>query len=332
MQLNFAGREITIKLVYYGPALSGKTTNLKALHELTADESHGRLMTLETRDDRTLFFDMLPLVFRAGDRPRQPGDRSYTPVDPTMGMSLRIKVFTVPGQVLHGATRRLVLQGADGVAFVADSQLSETENNAASFLDLRSNLKELNVSRQRRCRSSSSSTSGICPHIRSDDELKTLAQQGREPVFRRRALSGEGVRRDVLRFAQPHVEQARGRAPAVAHHRNPAAGVRAGRGAEDGDQARRVGDPRELPRRQPRLPRAARHAPKTEAQATEPTSSDIDATLRLEDLVNREALVELLRQLLHALRHPGPGALRGGTLLADSAREHERLRIHQHVR
>src|SRR5580693_5049208 len=64
VQLNFAGREITIKLVYYGPALSGKTTNLKALHELTADESHGRLMTLETRDDRTLFFDMLPLVFR----------------------------------------------------------------------------------------------------------------------------------------------------------------------------------------------------------------------------------------------------------------------------
>jgi hypothetical protein len=192
VQLNFAGREITIKLVYYGPALSGKTTNLKALHELTADDSHGRLMTLETRDDRTLFFDMLPLIFRAGDRPRQPGDRSYTPVDPTMGMSLRLKVFTVPGQVLHGATRRLVLQGADGVAFIADSQTSETEANAASFLDLRSNLKELNVAVKAMPLVIQFNKRDL-PNIRTDDEIKALAQQGREPVFRASALSGEGV-------------------------------------------------------------------------------------------------------------------------------------------
>ena len=192
MQLNFAGREITIKLVYYGPALSGKTTNLKALHELTADDSHGRLMTLETRDDRTLFFDMLPLLFRAGDAPRKPGDRSYTPVDPTMGMSLRIKVFTVPGQVLHGATRRLVLQGADGVAFIADSQLTETENNAASFLDLRANLKELNVSVKEMPIVIQFNKRDL-PNIRSDEEIKKLAQQGREPVFRASALTGEGV-------------------------------------------------------------------------------------------------------------------------------------------
>ena len=192
MQLNFAGREITIKLVYYGPALSGKTTNLKALHELTSDDSHGRLMTLETRDDRTLFFDMLPLLFRAGDAPRKPGDRSYTPVDPTMGMSLRIKVFTVPGQVLHGATRRLVLQGADGVAFIADSQVAETENNAASFLDLRSNLKELNVSVKDMPIVIQFNKRDL-PNIRTDEEIKQLAQQGREPVFRASALSGEGV-------------------------------------------------------------------------------------------------------------------------------------------
>ncbi len=192
MQLNFAGREITIKLVYYGPALSGKTTNLKALHELTADDSHGRLMTLETRDDRTLFFDMLPLVFRAGDSPKRPGDRSYTPIDPTMGMSLRLKVFTVPGQVLHGATRRLVLQGADGVAFVADSQLTETENNAASFLDLRANLKELNVA-VRDLPLVIQFNKRDLPAIRSDDEIKALARQGREPVFRASALTGEGV-------------------------------------------------------------------------------------------------------------------------------------------
>ena len=81
MQLNFAAREVTIKLVYYGPALSGKTTNLRALHQLTSEDSRGRLMTLETKDDRTLFFDMLPLVFKAQagtiGRPRhEPGDPS----------------------------------------------------------------------------------------------------------------------------------------------------------------------------------------------------------------------------------------------------------------
>ena len=125
MQLNFAAKEVVLKLVYYGPALSGKTSNLKALHDRVDASARGRLMTLATRDDRTLFFDMLPLAIR--------GD----------GMSLRIKVFTVPGQVVHASTRRFVLQGADGVAFIADSQIAETENNAASFRDLRDNLREL---------------------------------------------------------------------------------------------------------------------------------------------------------------------------------------------
>ncbi|MBV9946622.1 MAG: gliding motility protein, partial [Myxococcales bacterium] len=114
MQINFAGREIALKLVYYGPALSGKTTNLRSLHQLTSEGSRGRLMTLETKDDRTLFFDMLPLTLRAD--PERGG---------AAGMTLRIKIFTVPGQVLHASTRRLVLQGADGVAFIADSQVAE---------------------------------------------------------------------------------------------------------------------------------------------------------------------------------------------------------------
>jgi signal recognition particle receptor subunit beta len=109
-----------------------------------------------------------------------------------MGMSLRIKVFTVPGQVLHGATRRLVLQGADGVAFIADSQISETENNAASFLDLRANLKELNVSVKDMPIVIQFNKRDL-PNIRTDEEIKQLAQQGREPVFRASALTGEGV-------------------------------------------------------------------------------------------------------------------------------------------
>ncbi len=193
MQLNFAGREVTIKLVYYGPALSGKTTNLRALHELASDDSRGRLMTLETRDDRTLFFDMLPLMFRAeGPVQKSGGERSYTPSEASSGMSVRVKVFTVPGQVLHGATRRLVLQGADGVVFVADSQLSETENNAASFLDLRSNLKEMGMSLRDMPLVIQFNKRDL-PNVRADAEVETLAQRGREPVFKASALKGEGV-------------------------------------------------------------------------------------------------------------------------------------------
>jgi mutual gliding-motility protein MglA len=178
VQLNFAAREVAIKLVYYGPALSGKTTNLKALHELTRGDSRGRLMTLETKDDRTLFFDMLPLVFKA---------------DAEGGaMNLRVKVFTVPGQVVHASTRRLVLQGADGVAFIADSQVAETENNAASFLDLRDNIKGLGRSMrdvplviQFNKRDLSS--------VRTDSEIDDLAQRGKEPVFKASAVHGKGV-------------------------------------------------------------------------------------------------------------------------------------------
>ena len=186
MQLNFAAREVTMKLVYYGPALSGKTTNLRALHQLTSQDSRGRLMTLETKDDRTLFFDMLPLVFRAEGRPGDNGE------EPGKGMSLRVKVFTVPGQVLHSSTRRLVLQGADGVAFIADSQVRETENNAAAFVDLRDNLRELGLSVAQMPLVIQFNKRDL-PGVRADHELELLASRGREPVFRASAVTGNGV-------------------------------------------------------------------------------------------------------------------------------------------
>ncbi len=178
MQLNFAAREVAIKLVYYGPALSGKTTNLKALHELVREGSRGRLMTLETKDDRTLFFDMLPLVFKAETD--------------AGSMSLRVKVFTVPGQVVHSSTRRLVLQGADGIVFVADSQIAETENNAESFLDLRANLKELGRSLSKMPMVIQFNKRDL-PNVRTDDEIDDLARRGKEPVYKACAMKGEGV-------------------------------------------------------------------------------------------------------------------------------------------
>jgi mutual gliding-motility protein MglA len=175
VQLDFAARELTVKLVYYGPALSGKTTNLQALHRAADPATAGRLMTLETRDDRTLFFDLLPLTFKSRG-----------------GLSVRVKLFTVPGQVIHASTRRLVVQGADGVAFVADSQIGETDHNAESFMDLKENLKvnglalkELPLIIQFNKRD--------LPNIRPDEEIAALANQGREPVYLAVATQGSGV-------------------------------------------------------------------------------------------------------------------------------------------
>jgi mutual gliding-motility protein MglA len=177
VQLDFRTRELTIKLVYYGPALSGKTTNLQALHRVVDRDATGRLMTLDTKDDRTLFFDLLPLNFKAKS-----------------GVSVRVKVFTVPGQAIHASTRRLVVQGADGVVFVADSQHNETQNNTTAFLDLKSNLeangltlKSMPVVIQFNKRDMPAE------RIRSNAELEELARRGREPVYLAVATQGAGV-------------------------------------------------------------------------------------------------------------------------------------------
>ena len=175
MQLDFKQRELTLKLVYYGPALSGKTTNLQAIHELIAPESRGRLMTLETKDDRTLFFDLLPLSLVAG-----------------RGLQIRVKLFTVPGQVIHNATRRLVLQGADGVAFIADSQRAEANANKAAFVNLRQNLVENGLDPARMPLVIQFNKRDM-PDVRTDAEGDQMAQKGREPVFKAVALRGQGV-------------------------------------------------------------------------------------------------------------------------------------------
>lgn len=180
MQLDFQARELTVKLVYYGPALSGKTTNLQAIHKLTTDSSRGRLMTLETRDDRTLFFDLLPLNFRASS-----------------GVRVRVKLFTVPGQVIHGATRRLVLQGADGVAFIADSQKKETAANRAAFIDMQQNLRDNNIVPDRIPLVIQFNKRDL-PDVRSDEEIDAMTERGKEPVYKAVAIRGIGVL-DTLR-------------------------------------------------------------------------------------------------------------------------------------
>jgi signal recognition particle receptor subunit beta len=120
---NYALKELTAKIVYYGPGLSGKTTNLKYIHEELEIISKGRLLTLATETDRTLYFDFLPV--EAGI---------------VRGIKTRVQLYTVPGQVFYNATRRMVLKGADGVVFVADSQPNMIEANLESFENLRENL------------------------------------------------------------------------------------------------------------------------------------------------------------------------------------------------
>ncbi|MCA9708860.1 MAG: gliding motility protein [Myxococcales bacterium] len=176
-------REVTLKLVYYGPALSGKTTNLQQLHRLMQGHTDGQLVTLNTRDDRTLFFDLLPLRLSVRG-----------------GLSLRVKLFTVPGQVIHNTTRKIVLQGADGVAFVADSRISQTRANNESFANLRANLNDNGIAM---------SDIGVViqlnkrdlPGIRSDEEVARIRAKGSEPVFTAIALQGHGVPQTFLGLA-----------------------------------------------------------------------------------------------------------------------------------
>lgn len=122
---NYANREITAKIVYYGPGVCGKTTSLQYIHERIAPEQRGRLLSLATETDRTIFFDLLPL--KLGE---------------IRGFKLRFQLYTVPGQVKYNKTRKLVLQGADAVVFVADSQVKCRELNIESFRNLQENLKE----------------------------------------------------------------------------------------------------------------------------------------------------------------------------------------------
>jgi signal recognition particle receptor subunit beta len=126
--VNYNNKEITAKIVYYGPALSGKTTCLRYIFNCEEIENKGKLITLDTDGDRTLFFDFLPLeIGKLGN------------------YSIKIQLYTVPGQVAYDTTRKLVLQGADGVVFVADSQVVVREQNIESFTNLKKNLKLNNL-------------------------------------------------------------------------------------------------------------------------------------------------------------------------------------------
>jgi hypothetical protein len=128
MFINWKLRELNLKLVYYGPGMSGKTTNLQFIHARTNPELRGDLVSLKTREDRTIFFDFLQLQLGR-----------------IKGLRPKFNLYTVPGQVCYAATRKLTLQGADGVVFVADSQMSRLADNIQSFRMMHQQMRELGM-------------------------------------------------------------------------------------------------------------------------------------------------------------------------------------------
>jgi signal recognition particle receptor subunit beta len=177
MDINYGTGEVNFKIVYYGPGLSGKTTNLEVLHKKVPNNQRGRLTTIATQQDRTLFFDFMPIE-----------------LGKINGLKAKLRLFTVPGQVFYNATRKLVLQRADGVVFVADSQAQKMEENLESLHNLEQNLKE-------ECHMSITSLPLVLqfnkrdmPNILSMEELNAkLNAQLKAPVFPAVAVLGEGV-------------------------------------------------------------------------------------------------------------------------------------------
>jgi hypothetical protein len=183
-ELDREHNKLIVKLVYYGPALSGKTTNLLRLHDLLEGRHCGELMTFETKGDRTLFFDLLPLVVRADN-----------------GFAVKIKLFTVPGQVAHDATRKAVLSRADGVVFVADSQNSQALSNFQSFENLEKNVRRVGLDFEKMPLVIQFNKRDLDDIVSEQDLLDRWSPSGL-PIVMSSALRGHGVRRTFQHLLQ----------------------------------------------------------------------------------------------------------------------------------
>jgi signal recognition particle receptor subunit beta len=173
---NYTAKEITVKVVYYGPGLSGKTTNLQYLHHTINSGKKGKLVSLPTESDRTLFFDLLPVN-----------------VGKVRDFSLRFQLYTVPGQVRYNATRKLVLKGADAVVFVADSQREMREQNIESFKNMKENLIANNINLEEIPLILQYNKRDL-PNILSIQELnKDLNENGKYKYIEAIAIDGTGV-------------------------------------------------------------------------------------------------------------------------------------------
>lgn len=173
--INYASREINCKIVYYGPGLCGKTTNLQYIYDSTAPQAKGKLISLATETDRTLFFDFMPLELGT-----------------VRGFKTRFHLYTVPGQVYYDASRKLILKGVDGVVFVADSQEERMDANIESLYNLEENLKSqgyelMNIPYVLQLNKRD------LPNVVSVEELTAELNRKDEPVYEAVASKGDGV-------------------------------------------------------------------------------------------------------------------------------------------
>ncbi|WP_029913014.1 GTP-binding protein [Pelobacter seleniigenes] len=173
--INYASREINCKIVYYGPGLCGKTTNLQYVYNKTAEESKGKMISLATETERTLFFDFLPLA-----------------LGEIRGFKTRFHLYTVPGQVFYDASRKLILKGVDGVVFVADSQEERLDANIESLENLKDNLEEQGFDIEKIPFVIQYNKRDL-PNVTSVEELSSLLNPRRVPELEACAMSGEGV-------------------------------------------------------------------------------------------------------------------------------------------
>jgi mutual gliding-motility protein MglA len=173
--INFAAREINCKIVYYGPGLGGKTTNLQQIYDKTTDKQKGKMISLATETDRTLFFDFLPLDLGT-----------------VRGFKTRFHLYTVPGQVFYDASRKLILRGVDGVVFVADSQAERMDANVEALDNLQDNLKEHGYDLMKVPYVLQLNKRDL-PNALPADQLKRDLMKRNEPTFEAVAFQGQGV-------------------------------------------------------------------------------------------------------------------------------------------
>ncbi|MCE5245882.1 MAG: GTPase domain-containing protein [Candidatus Polarisedimenticolia bacterium] len=194
--INYAHREITCKLVYYGPGLGGKTTNLQWIFEKTSPEAKGKMVSLATESERTLFFDLLPLNLGT-----------------IRGFTTRFQLYTVPGQIFYDASRKLILKGADGVCFVADSQSARYDANIESIRNMLQNLKENGIDFSSLPYVLQLNKRDLPTAIAADDLTRALRLKG-EPVLEAIAPKGTGVFETLKALVRETLTRLRAGAPA----------------------------------------------------------------------------------------------------------------------
>ncbi|TYO98074.1 hypothetical protein EDC39_10810 [Geothermobacter ehrlichii] len=182
--INYASREINCKIVYYGPGLCGKTTNLQYIYQKTDPAAKGKMISLATETERTLFFDFLPLA-----------------LGEIRGFKTRFHLYTVPGQVFYDASRKLILKGVDGVVFVADSQEERLDANIESLINLEENLEEQGYKLENLPFVVQYNKRDL-PNVTPVEELRRLLNPRGVPDFEACATTGEGVFETVKAVAK----------------------------------------------------------------------------------------------------------------------------------